>query len=216
MTIPNPNGSCSGGDQARFLKRQLLLPVSMMSPMRGCGDPAPHKGMCEPVEECGGHLGITEDTGPFAKGEVGGDDHGGSLVETVDQVEEQLLAGLGEGQIAEFVEDQEIQAAKQISGATLPVGAGFGIEFVEQIDDVEEPSSSAVTNTGAGDGNSEMGLAGAGAGGGDEAVVTELLEARLGPEPACPHYRAEGSRPWGRSHGLRRFGVRPAAGRSTR
>ena len=42
-------------------------------------------------------------------------------------------------------------------------------------------------------------------GGGDEAVVTELLEARLGPEPACPHCRAEGSRPWGRSHGLRRF-----------
>ncbi|MCB9943626.1 MAG: IS1595 family transposase [Geminicoccaceae bacterium] len=43
------------------------------------------------------------------------------------------------------------------------------------------------------------------AGGGDEAVVIELLEARLGPEPACPHCRAEGSRPWGRSHGLRRF-----------
>ena len=43
------------------------------------------------------------------------------------------------------------------------------------------------------------------AGGGDEAVVIGLLEARLRPEPACPHCRAEGSKPWGQSHGLRRF-----------
>ena len=28
----------------------------------------------EPVEKCGGHLGVAEDGGPFAEGEVGGDD----------------------------------------------------------------------------------------------------------------------------------------------
>ena len=43
------------------------------------------------------------------------------------------------------------------------------------------------------------------AGGEDEAVVIGLLESRLGPEPACPHCRADGSRPWGQSHGLRRW-----------
>ncbi|MEZ5826602.1 MAG: hypothetical protein R3C97_18295 [Geminicoccaceae bacterium] len=35
------------------------------------------------------------------------------------------------------------------------------------------------------------------AGGEDEAVVIRLLEARLGPEPACPHCETDGSRPWG-------------------
>ena len=30
--------------------------------------------MGEPVEECRGHLGVAEDGGPFAEGQVGGDD----------------------------------------------------------------------------------------------------------------------------------------------
>ena len=58
----------------------------------------------EAVEERCGHLRIAEDAGPFAKGEIGGDDDRGSLVESADQMEQQLAAGLGEGQIAEFVE----------------------------------------------------------------------------------------------------------------
>jgi hypothetical protein len=29
----------------------------------------------QPVEQRGGHLGIAEDTQPFAEGKVGGDDH---------------------------------------------------------------------------------------------------------------------------------------------
>lgn len=39
----------------------------------------------EAIEECGDHLCITEDAGPFTKGEVGGDDDRGPLVEPVDQ-----------------------------------------------------------------------------------------------------------------------------------
>ena len=53
----------------------------------------------EPVEHRGGHLGITEDTGPFTEGQVGGDDDRGAFVELADQVEQELAAGLGEGQI---------------------------------------------------------------------------------------------------------------------
>jgi hypothetical protein len=30
--------------------------------------------VCEPVEQSGGHLCITEDGGPFTEGEVGGDE----------------------------------------------------------------------------------------------------------------------------------------------
>jgi hypothetical protein len=37
--------------------------------------------MGEAVEQCGGHLGIAEHTGPFAEAEVGGDDDAGLLVE---------------------------------------------------------------------------------------------------------------------------------------
>ena len=42
---------------------------------------------------------------PFAEGEVGGDDDRDALVEPAHEVEEQLPAGLREGQVSEFVED---------------------------------------------------------------------------------------------------------------
>ena len=69
--------------------------------------------MGEAVEQRGGHLGVAEDARPFAEGEVGGDDDRGLLVEPADQVEQQLAAGLGEGQIAEFVEDDEVHARQR-------------------------------------------------------------------------------------------------------
>ena len=43
------------------------------------------------------------------------------------------------------------------------------------------------------------------AAGDEEAAVIELLESRLGGEAACPHCRSEGARPWGQSHGLKRY-----------
>ena len=52
-------------------------------------------------------------------------------------MEEALAAGLGEGQIAQLVEDDEIQARElggQSAGAAL---AGFLLEPVHQIDGVE-------------------------------------------------------------------------------
>ena len=41
-------------------------------------------------------------------------------------MEQQLPAGLGEGEIAEFVEDDEVEAGEIIGEASLPTGAGFG------------------------------------------------------------------------------------------
>jgi hypothetical protein len=57
------------------------------------------------IEERRGHLCVAKDRRPFSEGEVGGDDDRGAFVETADEVEEQLAAGLREGQIAEFIED---------------------------------------------------------------------------------------------------------------
>ena len=48
----------------------------------------------QPVEQRRGHLRITEHAGPFAEGEIGGDDDGGALVEPADEMEEKLAARL--------------------------------------------------------------------------------------------------------------------------
>ena len=66
--------------------------------------------MGQAVEERRGHLGVAEDGRPFSEGQVGGDDDGCAFVETADEVEEQLSAGLREGQIAEFIENDEVEA----------------------------------------------------------------------------------------------------------
>src|SRR4051812_13751542 len=59
--------------------------------------------MSEAIQQRGGHLGIAEDAGPFTEGEIGGDEDGGALVQPADKVKQELPAGLGEGQVAEFI-----------------------------------------------------------------------------------------------------------------
>jgi transposase-like protein len=43
------------------------------------------------------------------------------------------------------------------------------------------------------------------AAGDEESAVVELLESRIGPKATCPHCHAEDAKPWGRSHGLKRY-----------
>ena len=95
----------------------------------------------ETVEQRCRHLGIAEHTRPFAEGEVGRDDDRGPLIKTADQVEQQLPAGLGEGEIAEFVEDDEVEAREIIGKSSLATGAGLGLELVDEIDGGVEASS---------------------------------------------------------------------------
>ena len=75
-------------------------------------------------------------------------------------MEQQLAAGLGEGQIAEFVEDDEVHAREIVGHATLPAGACLSLELVDEIDDVEETPPCAGTDASAGDRDGEMSLAG--------------------------------------------------------
>ena len=44
--------------------------------------------MRESVQQCRGHLGIPEHTGPFAEAQVGGDHNAGALVQLGQQVEQ--------------------------------------------------------------------------------------------------------------------------------
>jgi hypothetical protein len=97
----------------------------------------------EPVEQRGRHLGITKDRRPFAEGEVCGDDDGGSLVELAYEMEEQLSAGLRKRQVAELVEDDEVRARQLRRQPPVPPASSFGLELVDQIDDVVEAAACA-------------------------------------------------------------------------
>jgi len=119
--------------------------------------------MGKPVEQRRGHLGVAEDGGPLAEGQIGGDDDGGLLVELAGEMEEQLAAGLGEGQIAEFVQDCEVETAELVGDAALAVGTGLGFQAVHKIHDVVEATAFSGADTVAAEGDGEMGFAGSGA-----------------------------------------------------
>ena len=95
----------------------------------------------EAVEQRGGHLGITENGWPFTEGEIGRDDDRGTLVETADQVEQQLAARLRERQITQFVEDDEVEAGEIVGKPTLSAGSTFRFEAIDEIDGVEETAA---------------------------------------------------------------------------
>ena len=148
--------------------------------------------MGERVEQCRGHPGVAEDGRPFAEGEVGSADDRGSLVEPADQVKEELAAGLGEGEIAEFVEHDEVDAGEVVGDASLLAGTVLGLQPVDQIDDVEEAAACSAADEGTGDGDGQMQLARAGAadehgvalvgndGAGGEVAHERLVDGRAG------------------------------------
>src|SRR5262249_1953985 len=110
-----------------------------------------------------GHLGIAEDAGPFAEGEIGGDDDRSALVEAADEGKEELAARLGERKVANLVQDDEGQAGEMISEATLASIARLGLEPIDEIDDIVKPAAASGPDAASGDGDGKMGLAGAGA-----------------------------------------------------
>jgi hypothetical protein len=61
----------------------------------------------QPIKECGGDNGITEDLAPFCEAAVRGEDHGSLFVSCIDELEEQIAAAGNDWQIADFVDDQQ-------------------------------------------------------------------------------------------------------------
>src|ERR1019366_1156744 len=118
--------------------------------------------MGETIEQSRGHLWIAEHARPFAKSEIGRHDHRGALVEAADHMEQKLPAGLREREIAELIEDDEVEAAEIIGEPPLPAGPSFGLEPVNQIDGVEEPAARSGADTSARDRHRQMRLARAG------------------------------------------------------
>ena len=58
-------------------------------------------------------------------------------------MERELTAGLGEGQLPEFVEDDEVHAGQLIGEPTLPSVTGLGLEPIDEIDNVVIPAAGA-------------------------------------------------------------------------
>lgn len=62
----------------------------------------------EPVEHGGGDGGVAvEDGGPLFEGLVRGQDNGAALVAGADDLEEQIGSALVDGQVADFVENEQ-------------------------------------------------------------------------------------------------------------
>src|SRR5690606_36715639 len=96
--------------------------------------------------------------------------------------EQELATRLGERQISQLVEDQEVEEAQEIRSASLSVGAGYGVQLVHQVHDVEEAAALATADAGPGDADGMVGFAGPGAA--DEDDVTPMLEERSGGQIA--------------------------------
>ena len=78
------------------------------------------------VDDCACKHGVFEEVFPLFKGEVGGDDNAALAMAVGKQVEEQLTTGLVEGDVAQFVQDNEVVAFKfSAVDAELVLAHGF-------------------------------------------------------------------------------------------
>ena len=101
-------------------------------------------------------------------------------------MEEQLAAGLGEREIAEFVEHDEVEPGQVIGEAALPAGTGFTFQPINEVDDGVKAAPRAATDARAGDSYCKVAFAGAGppdqhgvALPGDEAAGRQLADQGL-------------------------------------
>ena len=67
----------------------------------------------EPVQEGRGDDGIIKNFAPFGKAAIGGEDHGALFVAGVDELEEQIAAAGNDGQVADFVDDEQGKSAEE-------------------------------------------------------------------------------------------------------
>src|SRR3954470_14429735 len=64
----------------------------------------------EAVDDGFGESGVGEDLGPFAEREVGGDDQAAAFVALREDLEDELGGTVGQGEVAELVNDNEFGA----------------------------------------------------------------------------------------------------------
>lgn len=95
--------------------------------------------VCDPIKQSGRHLAVAKDPGPFAEGQVGSDQQRRTLVGLGDQVEEELSAALGEGQVAQFAQGDQVLSRKRLRQSASPPVQLLLLQLVHQIHDIEVP-----------------------------------------------------------------------------
>ncbi len=68
--------------------------------------------MSEPIKECTGEPFGTEDLSPFLKSQVRGDHEAMMLIGPTNEFKEQFSSGLGEGNVSQFIDDQQVESLK--------------------------------------------------------------------------------------------------------
>src|SRR5271155_4954955 len=86
-------------------------------------------------------------------------------------MEQQLAAGLGEREIAEFVEDDDVEASEIVGDASLASGSSFGLELIDEIDGSEEAPARSSADATPRDADGQMRFAGSGSSNEDDVAL---------------------------------------------
>ena len=81
--------------------------------------------MREAIQQRRCHFAITENRRPFSELEICREDHGCSLVKAADKMEQQVAAGLGEGEIPKLVKQYYVPTDQLIGQISLTSAASF-------------------------------------------------------------------------------------------
>jgi hypothetical protein len=119
-------------------------------------------------------------------------------------MKEQLAAGLSEGQVAEFVENNEVHAREIFGEPPLPAGAGFTLQPIDEVDDGVEAAPGAAADAGPRNSYGQMRLAGAGRGrdmvpdtrSSTRQFTTLFIRSAGGESQLCGVIRSAASRCW--------------------
>ena len=132
----------------------------------------------EPVQQGSGEALRAEDLGPFVEGQIGGNHDGAPLVALAEDLEEQLGPGAGQGDKAQFVDDQQVQAGQlplEVEQASLVPGVR---QFVHQGSGRGEAHRHSPLADGQGQSQRDVGLAAAAVVDGDNVLpVREVFTA---------------------------------------
>jgi len=116
----------------------------------------------ESVQEGAGEPFRAEDLGPLVEGEVGGDDEALPLVGPANHLEKELGAYLGEGDITQLIDDQQLEPLKLFVKALEASFLAAFHQLGDQGGGGVESHPMPLGAGGKGHGAAQMGLAGAG------------------------------------------------------
>lgn len=112
----------------------------------------------EAVENGGSQHLVGEDVAPFAEGLIGSKNDAALLITTRDQLKEELGGHAVEGEVADFVQDEEFGFAQGVQTMTETVFLGITMQHLEQIDHGEEVDAVSLQDGGHAQGDGEVGF----------------------------------------------------------